>query len=201
MRLDILDKGFVELVDSMGSDAVIADSARLSYLGKSSGEESDERIITKLIAYNHTSPLEQVEFRFLVKAPIFVARQWMRHRTWSFSEISRRYTAKDIDFYIPKFEKPDQAAIYSKSVLEALGSYEDLVFSGIKKEQARGILPVCMYTTFYAKTDLHNLFHFLQLRLDQGAQYEIRVYADAICKLIEPIVPVTFKLWKNKHKN
>lgn len=197
-KMQVLDKGFIELVDSMGSDASIAESARISYLAKSSGEEHDENLIIKLLKHNHTSPFEQVEFRFLVKAPIFVARQWMRHRTWSYSEVSRRYTDKDIEFYAPQFSYPQQKEIYEKIISNASSAYDALLELGVRKEIARCVLPVSTYTTFYAKTDLRNLLHFLELRHSADAQYEIRKYADAICELITPIVPVTMKIWKNK---
>jgi len=198
MRIDVLDKGFVELVDSMGSDETIAASARLSYLGQYRSEDSDSLLISQLINKGHTSPLEQVELRFLVKAPIYIARQWMRHRTWSYSEVSRRYTAKNMDFYTPSFEKEGMKELYNGSVSTSLRAYQELIGAGIRKEQARGVLPTCMYTTFYAKTDLNNLFHFLELRLEKGAQYEITEYSNAICKLIEPIIPMTFEIWKDK---
>lgn len=196
-ELNVLDKGFVRLIDSMGNDSTIAETARISYLGKSSGDQSDKNIIISLIKNHHTSPLEQVEFRFLVKAPIFVARQWMRHRTWSYNEVSRRYTKKDIDFYIPDFELEVQRWLYQKSVNVSYSAYNDLIKLGTKKEVARGVLPVAMYTTFYAKTDLHNLFHFLELRLAAEAQSEIREYANAMYELIKPIVPITAEIWKN----
>lgn len=196
-ELNVLDKGFVRLIDSMGNDSTIAETARISYLGKSSGDQSDKNIIISLIKNHHTSPLEQVEFRFLVKAPIFVARQWMRHRTWSYNEVSRRYTKKDIDFYIPDFELEVQRWLYQKSVNVSYSAYNDLIKLGTKKEVARGVLPVAMYTMFYAKTDLHNLFHFLELRLAAEAQSEIREYANAMYELIKPIVPIAAEAWKN----
>lgn len=126
----------------------------------------------------------------------FVANGFVVHN--SYSEVSRRYTDKNIEFYVPEFKDSDSKYIYEQSVLTSLDSYSMLVDSGIPKEQARGILPTSLYTVFYAKTDLHNLFHFLELRLGKGAQYEISEYANAICKLIEPIVPIAFAEWTYK---
>ena len=194
-RINVLDKGFIELLEVMGSDTTIAESARISYLGKSSGEESDDRLIQKLIANEHKSPFEQAELRFLVKAPIFVARQWMRHRTWSYSEVSRRYTSKDIDFYMPEFEHSAHRNIYEKAIAEAISSYYALTTLGVRKEISRGVLPVCMYTTFYAKTDLNNLLHFLELRRAPDAQYEIREYANAIEEMLKEKFPITHRVW------
>lgn len=198
--MKVLDYGYIELVDSMGTDMTIAESARISYLGKETRSTSNEELIKLLINSGHTSPLEQVEFRFLVKAPIFVARQWMRHRTWSYSEVSRRYTSKNMEFYIPTFNSEATDWVYKKSIQIAYDSYKDLIELGVKKEIARCVLPVSMYTTFYAKTDLHNLLHFLELRQASDAQYEIREYANAICALIAQVVPITMKIWTEKMK-
>lgn len=195
-KIDLFNDGFVELIEWLGSDRTIAESARLCYLGESKGVDSDTRLIEKLIKNSHTSPFEQVEFRFLVRAPIFVARQWMRHRTWSYIEVSRRFTNKGVSFYIPDFLDKENSLIYTETVLDAYSSYKELLERGVKKEDARGLLPVSMYTEFYAKTDLHNLLHFLKLRRGNGAQYEISQYALAIEKLVEPIVPITMRVWK-----
>lgn len=194
-KINVLDRGFVELLEVMGSDATIAQSARISYLGKSTGEGSDRKLIEKLIAHGHKSPFEQAELRFLVKAPIFVARQWMRHRTWSYSEVSRRYTDADIDFYLPLLGLPEQRDVYSNAIKIAYNSYRDLLDSGVRKEAARGVLPVCMYTTFYAKTDLNNLLHFLELRREPDAQYEIRQYAIGIEEVLKEKFPITYEAW------
>ena len=194
-KINVLDKGFIELLEVMGSDTTIAESARISYLGKSSGEESDDRLIQKLIANEHKSPFEQAELRFLVKAPIFVARQWMRHRTWSYSEVSRRYTDADIDFYLPLLGLPEQRDVYSNAIKIAYNSYRHLLDSGVRKEAARGVLPVCMYTTFYAKTDLNNLLHFLELRRAPDAQREIRECAICIEEILKEKFPITYRVW------
>lgn len=210
--MEILDKGSIELVDHLGNDNTIVSAARVSYLGHSKGFEKDRQLIKYLLQNNHTSPFEQVEFQFLVKCPVFVARQWMRHRTWSYNEISRRYTSDNIEFHYPATlrlqdndDKQSSAGILSDSagLLKALtvqteGAYrlyEMFLTAGVCREQARMILPLNVYTSFYAKTDLHNLFHFIELRNSSHAQYEIRVYADAIEKLIEPIVPIAYSEW------
>ncbi len=210
--MKVLDKGFIELIDSMGSDNTIVNAARVSYLGNSKGEESDRKLIRYLLKNGHTSPFEQVEFQFRVKCPLFVARQWMRHRTWNYNEISRRYTSEDIDFYTQmelRKQSTDNKQM-SDGILEddkemlahilfhsetSLELYNYLVENGVAREQARMVLPQNMYTSFYAKTDLHNLFHFLKLRNHEHSQYEIRVYAEAIEELIKPIVPVAFDEW------
>lgn len=217
--MDVLDKGFVELVNYMGDDNTVISAARVSHLGESKGKQADEKLIKYLMSHGHTSPFEQVEFQFRAKAPIFVARQWMRHRTWSYNEVSRRYTSEEIDFYIPQELRyqsvSDKQASenvlsdpWAKTLIKSIeknseGSYrlyEILLENGVCREQARMVLPVNMYTSFYAKTNLHNLFHFLELRNSPHAQYEIRVYAEAIEKIIEPIVPVSYHIWKELKK-
>jgi thymidylate synthase (FAD) len=127
----------------------------------------------------------------------FVANGFVVHN--SYSEVSRRYTSKDMDFYVPQFDSEDAKHAYEQSVFISLNAYNKLIEESVRKEQARGVLPTCLYTTFYAKTDLHNLFHFLELRLGKGAQYEIVEYANAICKLIEPIAPITMQIWLEKY--
>lgn len=213
--MKVLDKGFIELIDHLGNDNTIVSSARVSYLGKSKGEDKDKELIKYLMENKHTSPFEQVEFQFLVKCPIFVARQWMRHRTWSYNEVSRRYTSDDIDYYLPEelyyqSETNKQASSVplpkelSNRLINgikvqsegAIRGYELLLNNGVSREHARMVLPLNLYTSFYAKTDLHNLFHFLELRRTSHAQKEIRLYAQAIEQLIEPVVPVSFNLWK-----
>lgn len=214
MKLNVLDKGFVELINSMGDDNTIVASARVSYLGESKGPEQDGKLIKYLLENEHMSPFEQVEFQFRVKCPLFVARQWMRHRMWSYNEVSRRYTSEEIDFYIPShFRKPSnknkQTSIegYFETEKELLEDYEKYIWlsqalyeyyldCGVAKEQARMILPQSLYTKFYAKTDLRNLLHFVELRNSSHAQYEIQIYASAIETIIENIVPVTYSIWK-----
>ena len=209
----VLDKGYVKLENWMGKDNTVVSAARVSHLGASKGKEKDDALIRYLMVHNHTSPFEQVEFQFIVKCPIFIARQWMRHRTWSYNEISRRYTSVDIEFHEPRYLRgessentqssegvvADSTALIGnikKSTAFALETYNLLIKKGVCREQARMVLPENLYTTFYAKTDLHNLFHFLELRGSKDAQYEMQLYATAIEKLIEPIVPVSYLTWK-----
>jgi len=211
--MQILDKGYIELIDHMGNDNTIVNAARVSFLGSSKGDEQDRKLIRYLLKNKHTSPLEQVEFQFMVKCPLFVARQWMRHRMWSYNEVSRRYTSEEIDFYVPGelrkqsvndrqlgtgiVEDSSEEIEWIKEISgTCMELYKSLIAYGVAREQARMVLPQNMYTSYYAKTDLHNLFHFIELRNSEHSQYEIKVYAEAIEKLIQPIVPVTFEEWK-----
>lgn len=217
--MQVLDKGFIELVNHMGDDNTVVSAARVSRLGEGSkGVEQDAKLIKYLLKNKHTSPFEQVTFQFLVKCPVFVARQWHRHRTWSYNEVSRRYTSDKIDFHIPdelrkQAETNKQASdgriesneagliheIESHSNL-ALMLYEILISSGVAREQARMVLPQNMYTSFYGTVNLHNLFHFLSLRNKPDAQKEIRVYAEAMETLIQPVVPISYATWKEFDK-
>lgn len=215
--MQVLDKGFIELIAHMGDDNTVVSAARVSYLGESKGSEQDEKLIKYLLKNRHTSPFEQVEFQFMVKCPLFVRSQWMRHRTWSYNEVSRRYTSEEIDFHVPSEirrqsddNKQMSAGVFdpngsvTESILTAMKNngdmcnvlYDTLLSVGVAREQARMVLPQSMYTKFYAKVDLHNLFHFLELRNHEHAQPEIRLYAQAIEELIKPIVPVSYKTWK-----
>ncbi len=223
----VLDHGFVRLVDSMGSDLSIVRAARVSYdAAWRAGEDqgSDDRLINYLWKNHHTSPFEAVSFTFEVKAPIFVFRQWHRHRTWSYNELSARYRELPEEFYIPHphdigFQSKDnkQARELEKGVgvaeteqreqeCDALRetmktsfrTYKNLLESGWPRELARSVLPVATYSHMFASVDLLNLFRFLTLRCHSHAQYEIRVYAEAIAELIQPIVPVALEAWK-KH--
>lgn len=212
--IKVLNHGLVRLVDSMGSDLSVVRSARVSYDAEwRAGEDEgkDAKLIDYLVRNHHTSPMESVTFTFEVKAPIFVLRQWHRHRTWSYNEVSARYSELPEEFYVPEVSQittqsasnkqmrteeihPQaeamQAAIHRAGV-NAFSEYKRLLLSGVPRELARGVLPVNTYSHMFASVDLHNLAHFLRLRLHSHSQYEIRVYAQAILELIEPIVPVT----------
>jgi thymidylate synthase (FAD) len=215
-KVDVLDHGFVRLVDHMGDDLSIVRSARVSYNAdwRSGDEEGkDEKLIKYLWKNKHTSPFESVVFTFEVKAPIFVFRQWHRHRTWSFNEISARYTELDEGYYVPAIEKittqsksnkqmrtdeqhpfaEDIARAIDQSNMLAFEMYRQLLIDGCPRELARSVLPVGAYSRMFATVDLHNLLHFLKLRLHEHSQYEIRVYAEAILTSINPIVPVAVK--------
>ncbi len=216
--MNVLGNGYINLVDSMGDDLTIVNAARKSF-GKHSGDFSpkDKKLLKYLWDNKHTSPFEMVEFMFEVKAPLFVVRQWQRHRTWSYNEVSRRYTSDDLDFYFPetwRCQDTDNKQASSGEVNKVAQDhathvlwghtknltvvYEDLIESGICREQARMILPQNMMVEMVAKTDLSNLLHFLRLRLHKHAQWEIQEYAKAIVELIEPVVPETIKLFKKE---
>lgn len=222
--INVLDHGYVRLVDSMGSDLSVVRSARVSYdadwrAGEDQG--SDARLINYLVKNKHTSPLESVQFTFEVKCPIFVARQWMRHRSWGFNEVSARYSELPEEMYVPAVgtigsQNKDNKQMrdfdsdfnreYEEAVAEtiraanavAYNSYRALIAANCPREIARGVLPVNIYTHFFGTVDLHNLLHFLKLRDHDHAQHEIRVYASAIRDLIAPIVPVTMAAF-NRH--
>lgn len=221
-KIEVLNAGYVGLVDSMGNDLSIVRSARVSYNAEPRNDGSDEKLIAYLMRNHHTSPFESVAFTFEVKAPIFVFRQWHRHRTWSFNEISARYSELPEEYYIPqratittqstsnkqmRTTEQHPEAEWIKSCIaeqcdEAFETYKILLAHGCPRELARSVLPVGTYSKMFASVDLHNLFHFLRLRLHEHAQYEIRVYAEAMLELIEPVVPVAVKYFKeslNEH--
>ncbi len=201
-------QGWVGLVDHMGSEVTIVNAARVSF-GKRREDmgERDTQLLRYLITHRHTSPLEHVVFTFLIHCPLYVRSQWHRHRSWSFNEISRRYTSVDIEFYVPpafraQADDNRQASVPSDALDQtacrrlttahhqtALDLYNRLLDMGVCREQARGVLPQNMFTTFWGTVDLHNLIGFLELRDTPHAQWEIREYAQAIKKLVRPAVP------------
>ena len=222
-RVDVLDHGFVRLVDHMGSDLSVSRAARVSYdAAWRAGEDqgSDAKLINYLWKNHHTTPFEAVSFTFEIKAPIFVFRQWHRHRTWSYNELSARYRELPEEFYVPKpehmgvqsasskqarsFSEDQQALdmakisaeIIERSAISAFSEYRLLLERGVPRELARSVLPVATYSHMFASVDLLNLLKFLTLRCDGHAQYEIRVYADAMRDLIRPIVPVCVGAWE-----
>lgn len=209
----VLDHGLVRLVEHMGSDLSIVRNARVSYDAEwRAGEDEgkDAKLIDYLVRNHHTSPLEAVSFTFEVKAPIFVLRQWHRHRTWKFNEISARYAELPMEYYVPELDQITTQSTDNKqmrtaeqhpeaawareqiegSAVRAFNLYYELLNEGVPRELARSVLPVGTYSHMFATVDLHNLAHFLKLRLHEHSQYEIRVYAHAMLELIEPIVPV-----------
>jgi thymidylate synthase (FAD) len=218
-KIDVLDHGFVRLVDSMGSDLSIVRAARTSYdaawrAGENEG--TDHRLIGYLWRNHHTTPFEAVTLTFEVRAPIFVFRQWHRHRTWSFNELSARYRELPEEFYVPAPEvigvqsltnrqgrasgDPDltSAGIIRLACEAAFALYRDLLIRGVPRELARLVLPVATYSHMFATVNLLNLFRFLTLRCDSHAQYEIRVYADAMRELVRGVVPVAVAAWEAK---
>ncbi len=206
----------VELIRVSGSDLDIVNAARVSY-GKVSKtvSERDKQLIAFLMEYNHTSPFEHNQLSFRIKLPIFIARQWMRHRMNSYNEISYRFVKAPLEFYIPKmwrkqdvvnkqssvgaFEDPALYEEYKKSIESSVKTYESLLAQGVCREQARCVLPVCTYTEFIFTCNLHSLMHFLRLRLDAGAQYEIRRYAMALFTLAQPHFEISLAEWKRIH--
>ena len=208
-HVKVLDgQGWIGLIDHLGTESTIVNAARVSF-GKIKTEmdERDVKLLEYLIANKHTSPLEHMVFTFSIHCPLFVRGQWHRHRTWSYNEISRRYTEVDMEFYTPAALRRQAASDRQASVadpefdgtalqesirkhnLDSLALYENLLAAGVCREQARGVLPQNMMVTFWGTVDLSNLLHFLDLRDSEHAQYEIREYAIAIKKLIKPIVP------------
>jgi len=216
---DVLDHGFIRVIDYMGDDAAICQAARVSYGKGTKSVQNDEGLIRYLMRHWHSTPFEMCEVKLHVKLPVFVARQWIRHRTANVNEYSARYSILDREFYIPEASQLAAQSVInnqgrgemlteaeSARVLEILKGdaaqaydhYAEMIGeqdtdgnpkNGLARELARMNLPANIYTQWYWKVDLHNLFHFLRLRADAHAQYEIRVYADAICKVVADWVP------------
>jgi len=213
-----LDKGFVRLVDSMGGDDAIVQAARVSY-GKGTSKVSQDRgLIRYLMRHRHTTPFEMVEFKFHCKMPIFVARQWVRHRTANINEYSLRYSEARDEFYYPESKHiqfqstlnkqgrsgnvpkqlTDKVLKYFKEISErSFDMYKELNEAGLARELIRAILPVNLYTEWYWKNDLHNLLHFIGLRSDSHAQHEIRVYSDAMAKAVKKVAPFAWEAYQD----
>ena len=218
----VLDHGFVRVVDYMGDDAAICQAARVSYGRGTKSVQNDEGLIRYLMRHWHSTPFEMCEIKLHVKLPVFVARQWIRHRTANVNEYSARYSILDREFYIPERdalaaqsvvnnqgrgealtgEEADRVLRYLRDdAMRAYDHYEEMISSdgqqGLARELARKNLPANIYTQWYWKVDLHNLLHFLRLRADAHAQYEIRVYADEICKVVADWVPFAFRAFED----
>ena len=213
-----LDKGFVRLVDAMGGDDAIVQAARVSY-GKGTAKVSQDRgLIRYLMRHRHTTPFEMVEFKFHCKMPIFVARQWVRHRTANINEYSLRYSEARDEFYFPEPENIQfQSALNKQGRLGEVSDelknkvrnyfeeisyrsfeiYSELNDAGVARELARAILPVNLYTEWYWKNDLHNLLHFIGLRSDSHAQYEIRVFSDAMAESVKAVAPFAWEAYQD----
>lgn len=228
--IPVLNYGFIRVVDYMGDDAAIVQAARVSYGKGTKKVNEDQGLINYLIRHRHSTPFEMCELKLHVKLPIFVARQWIRHRTANINEYSARYSILDNEFYIPELQ---HLAVQStanhqgrgdvldgedafrvlemlrQDALQSYRHYQELLNEdengnplvegrpGLARELARINLPVSFYTQWYWKIDLHNLMHFLSLRGDEHAQYEIRAYADAIIKVLEKWVPLTYQAYQN----
>ena len=218
----VLDHGFVRVIDYMGDDAAICQAARVSYGKGTKSVQNDEGLIRYLMRHWHSTPFEMCEIKLHVKLPVFVARQWIRHRTANVNEYSARYSILDREFYIPAPEHiaaqsvvnnqgrgetltGDEAArvleILKADSARAYDNYESMISQdgqqGLARELARMNLPANIYTQWYWKVDLHNLLHFLRLRADAHAQYEIRVYADEICKIVADWVPFAYAAFED----
>jgi thymidylate synthase (FAD) len=214
----VLDHGFVRLVDYLGGDARIVAAARVSYGAGTKTVREDKGLINYLMRNMHTSPFEQVILTFHAKMPIFVARQWVRHRTARLNEISGRYSVMLDEFYMPESksirkqsrrnkqgrEEEELSIETQQKVLElikldqrsAYNNYQEMLNVDIARELARINLPLSLYTQWYWQIDLHNLFHFLKLRMDKHAQYEIRCYADVIAKMTQLVAPMAYEAFE-----
>jgi len=221
----VLDHGFVRVIDYMGDDSSIVQAARVSYGKGTKKLNQDKNLINYLLSHRHTTPFEMNEIKFHIKLPIFVARQWIRHRTANVNEYSARYSILDNEFYIPKANdvkpqsqlnnqgregeiekdlKKHYLSLIKENAKINFSSYKHLLNVdedgntldqkrlGIARELARMVLPLSSYTQWYWKIDLHNLMHFLALRFDDHAQYEIRVYAKVMLDLVKKWVPLTY---------
>jgi thymidylate synthase (FAD) len=214
VRHPVLSHGFVTLVDYMGNDAAIVQAARVSYGQGTRSVRDDRGLLRYLMRHRHTTPFEMVEYKFLVRLPIFVARQWIRHRSSSVNEYSARYSVVPDEYEVPPPEEvrhqstrnrqgrgdplPVEVVDRFRSDLDdvsqrAYSAYSRALDAGVARETARLLLPVAYYTQWYWKTNLHNLFHFLSLRLDAHSQEEIRLYAAEVAKLARVVCPVAFE--------
>lgn len=222
----VLDHGLVRVIDYMGDDAAICQAARVSYGKGTKSVQNDEGLIRYLMRHWHSTPFEMCEVKFHVKLPVFVARQWIRHRTANVNEYSGRYSILDREFYIPA---PEHLAAQSsqnhqgrgevlqgaeaqrvldllrEDAMRSYDSYETMLSQegqqGLARELARMNLPANIYTQWYWKVDLHNLLHFLRLRADSHAQYEIRAYADIMCDITRDWVPAAFGAFQDYRMN
>ncbi len=228
--INVLDNGFVQYVDHLGSDRRIVETARVCFKTPSKGDEKDKILLQYLWKHKHTSPFESCNITFNIKLPIFVMRQFARHRTFRLNEQSARYTKMEPEFYYPlKWRKQDTANIQGSIIDEEwdpqlvvphredpghMGEssadyylkehceysyelYNSMITAGISREMARMVLPVNLYTEIYVNCDLHNLLHFLQLRLHKHAQWEIQQYATAMLGITEKLFPWTVEIFKS----
>lgn len=207
----VLDKGFVRLVDFMGGDLAVVTAARVSYGSGTKGEDKDRKLISFLLRHDHMTPFEHSVFKFHVSCPIFVMRQWIRHRTSSYNEISARYTEVKEEFYAPapwrapdlknkqgsapapKIDQDRCTALLKDSYAKAYAAYQELLAAGAARELARMVLPVSLYTQFYWTINARNLMHFINLRADAPAQWEIQRYAEALAGVFAERMPWTWE--------
>ncbi len=203
MIKQVLDKGYVKLLQADKEENILK-VASICYGKKIADLKNKKEFLIKKLMFEHagnpTSSFEFVNFLFEVKCPIFVARQWMRHRIGSFQEISRRYVSSNLEFFIPEDLNEEEKKRYINYIKLIENYYYNLINKGIRKEIARSVLPLSLYTIFYWQVNLRSLINFLKVRLDKHAQKEIREYAKAILELIEPYVPTVCKLLKESTK-
>lgn len=220
----VLDHGFIRVVDYLGNDSSIAQAARVSYGAGTRKANEDRGLINYLMRHGHTTPFEMCEIKLHVKLPIFVMRHWVRHRTANINEYSARYSILSNEFYIPELEKLSSQSKTNKQgrsndllteenrkeVIEILTDFSESAYEkyqhmledlSLTRELARTVLPVNVYTEMYWKIDLHNLFHFLKLRADSHAQYEIRCYANQILEIVKSWVPFAYDAFINYRRN
>lgn len=214
----VLDKGFIQLVDVMGDDQAIVDAARVSYGKGTKTARQNRGLIRYLMRNEHMSPFEMCEIKFHVKAPLFVARQIVRHRTANWNELSARYSEVPDEYYVPALSRlnpqggvsaqsSDEDALVQRPseiqntiqviLQDAFLAYNSLTENGLAREVARSVLPVSTYTQWYWKIDLRNLLHFLRLRLDNHAQWEVRQYAKAIAEVVKQWVPIAWEAFED----
>lgn len=218
-QFPVLDHGFIRVVDYMGNDAAIEEAARVSYADGTRKVSETRDLLRYLMRHRHTSPFEMCEIKVHVRLPIFVARQWIRHRTGSFNEESARYSEMKSEFYIPKTENlatqstenkqgrgnrlstEDAAAVTRILYADAQRCHDDYTIMmasyGLSRELARISLPLGTYTEWYWKTDIHNLFHFLSLRAEHRAQLEIRQYANVLHEIVRKWCPLATEAWED----
>lgn len=221
--IPVLDHGFVRYIEHMGTDTRIVEAARVSYSSASKGPEADKKLLSYLFRNKHTSPFEMCKVTFNVKMPIFVMRQWVRHRMQNLNEVSARYTELPNEFYVPKewrkqdtvnkqgsvadedWARVDGAGLTKNDMLSleisdayenAYNTYESLLSQGVAREMARMVLPVGIYTECYSCWDLKNLLHFFALRDDSHAQAEIQEYAKAMKQIVSQLFPWTMEVYE-----
>lgn len=222
--IPVLDHGFIRVIDYMGTDSSVVQAARVSYGEGTKQVNEDKGLINYLMRHGHTTPFEMCEIKLHVKLPIFVMRHWVRHRTASVNEYSARYSVLSKEFYIPESSKiagqsklnkqgrdDDKMALEDKNeIISILKDFSEQSYDkyshmlndlGLTRELARTVLPVNVYTEMYWKIDLHNLFHFLKLRADSHAQYEIQCYANTILDIVKKWVPFSYDAFMNYRKN
>lgn len=216
-QIDQPPHGYVRYIDHLGSDQRIVESARISFHGSSKGDEADKKLLRYLYLHRHTSPFEQCNITFQIKFPIFLMRQFVRHRTFRLNEVSARYSELPDEFYVPEVWRAQDTKNKQGSVVddtngiaqfgctemllscyeECYGTYQQLLAAGVAREQARIVLPVGIYTEICVNIDLHNLMHFLRLRLDSHAQAEIQEVAQAMHDVVAPLFPWTFEAFND----